>query len=119
MGKLITSAMVWNADNVSSFRGYDINSAGEVELSDGEYIEMLDDIYGTVTVCGSEYSTGSVLQDCDPTAFRCGKGDEESRLTAEFEEALDNEDESEIKFSEFEPFEINEDDPEEDAADDE
>lgn len=112
---LITRHMVWTAGNVSSFRGYDINEAGEVEMSDDEWEQRLTEDYGTVDVCGNTYDAGRVLREVSPADFDYGKSDEESRLTEDFQQALENEDESEIKFSEYEPWEINEDDPDEDA----
>jgi hypothetical protein len=50
----------------------------EYEMSDDDYEEMLDDIYGEVSVCGYKYGSGQLLKEIDPTAFRCGKSDEES-----------------------------------------
>jgi hypothetical protein len=50
------------------------------------YIEMLDEVYGEIDVCGSSQMAGSLLEDCDPTMFRCGMSDWSSE---EFEE-LDN-----------------------------
>lgn len=87
----------FQADNVSQFKGYDVRN-GEVSLYDTEYREILDDIYGAVSVCGMEYGAGSLLEGVDPVAFRVGKGDEESRLQSELEEALDREDDSDIEF---------------------
>src|SRR5690606_21600383 len=46
-----------------------INSWAEaVEL----YDEMLDDVYGCVSVAGLEYETSRVLKDIDPIAYREG-----------------------------------------------
>ena len=109
----ITTEMVFTASNISSFRGYDINGCGEVELSDSEYQEILNEIYGDVTVCGMSYGAGDALEALDPVAFRCSKGDHESELTADLEEALDNQDPSELQFSEHEPDDINEDEEDE------
>lgn len=106
----ITTEMVFTASNISSFRGYAINGAGEVELSDGEYQETLNEIYGDVQVCGMSYGAGDALEALDPVAFRCSKGDHESELTTEFQEALDNQDASDLEFSEHKPDDINEDD---------
>lgn len=113
----VTRHMVWTAGNVSSFRGFDINEAGQVELSDAEYVSYLNEMYGTVEVCGQTFDSGSLLQDADPTAFDCGKSQYESELTDDFEQALENEDESEIKFSQYEPFEIDEDEEDAEEAD--
>jgi hypothetical protein len=114
MTDIITHAMVWTADNISSFRGFDINASGDVELSDGEYADYLTGMYGDVDVCGQSFPAGNLLMDADRVSFDSGKGDYESELTDEFNEALENEDESELKFATFEPFEINEEDAEQD-----
>ncbi len=37
--------------------------------------DMLDDIYGEVEIAGMKYRTSRVLEDVDPTAFRCGVSD--------------------------------------------
>lgn len=87
----------FQATNVRTFKGYDVNN-GEVSLHDSEYREILDDIYGDVEVCGMTYSAGNLLEGVDPVAFRVGKGDEESRIQTELEEALDSEDDSDIEF---------------------
>lgn len=109
----ITTEMVFTASNISSFRGYDINSAGEVELSSGLYQDILNEVYDDVEVCGMTFGAGDILEALDPVAFRCSKGDYESELTAEFEQALDNQDPSELQFAEHEPDDINEEDEDE------
>lgn len=110
----ITHAMVWNAGNVASFRGFDINAAGEVELSDAEFVAYLTEMYGTVDVCGQTFDSGDLFKDADPIAFDCQKSVYEDELTSEFEDQLENEDESDIKFSTYEPFEIDDEETEED-----
>ncbi|UAV84644.1 hypothetical protein PHB09_149 [Pseudomonas phage PHB09] len=87
----------WNADNVSSFNGYTV-SGGEVELTDSEYEEILNELYGDVEVCGSSYGSGSLLVDADPVAFRCGKNDYESGIQFELEDQLSRGDSSGIEF---------------------
>lgn len=57
----------------------------EYEMSDDEYQEFLTEIYGQVDVCGYKYNAGYVLKELDPTAFRCGKSDEESMRDDTFE----------------------------------
>ena len=64
--------------------------------------EMLDEIYGEVTICGMTYSAGAALEACDPVAFRCGLSDYESEIQGELEEAIENEDDSEIEWAEEE-----------------
>jgi hypothetical protein len=99
-------------DNVTTFQGYDVHN-GEVTLSEDEYKEILNEMYGEVTVCGQTFQQGDLLEDADPTAFRCGKNDYESALQTELETQLDREDDSQIE------FEIDPDDIEEDESDDE
>jgi len=94
------AAQFWNTDNVSTFKLYDVNKQGEVELTDEEWCEILNEIWGEVSVCGMTFGQGDLLQDADPTAFRCGKGDYESELTSELESQLENEDDSDIEFIE-------------------
>ena len=39
------------------------------------YNEMLNDVYGTVSVAGMEYETARVLAEIDPIAYRTGFND--------------------------------------------
>jgi uncharacterized protein YjaG (DUF416 family) len=50
----------------------------EFEISDEAYRDLLDEIYGDVTICGMKFSSGRALQELDPIAFNCGKVDYES-----------------------------------------
>lgn len=50
----------------------------EYQATDEEYENFLDEMYGTVEVAGYTYSTSLILQNIDPTAFRCGKSDYEA-----------------------------------------
>jgi len=86
-------------ENVNKFRGFDVVN-GQVDISTDEYIEMLDDVYGDVTIAGMTYSAGTALEAVDPVAFRCGLGDYESQIQAEMEDALENEDYSDIDWIE-------------------
>lgn len=95
----------FNINNVNSFRGFIVNN-GQVDISSDEYMEFLDEVYGEVTICGMTYSAGSALEAVDPVAFRVGLGDYESQIQAELEEAIDNEDDSEIEWAEEENLEI-------------
>jgi len=45
------------------------------------YEEMLDDCEGPVELCGMTYSASYVLQEIDPTAYRCGFNDYVDSLT--------------------------------------
>lgn len=104
---IITHDMVWNVDNVRTYRGYDVDS-GEVSLSDDEWASWLTEVYGTVDVCGQTFDAGDAFKDLDPTAFECSKSDHEDRLQAELEQAIDNEDESDIVWNDYDPCDIDE-----------
>lgn len=103
-----TRAEAFTADNVTQFNGYDVEG-GEVTLSDGEYVEILNELYGEVSVCGHMYDSGSILIDQDPCAFRCGKSDYESHIQTELEEQLEREDDSNIEFN-IDPDDVEEED---------
>lgn len=106
----------WNIENVSSFRNFDVVN-GEISLTENEYKEYLNDIYGSVTVCGQEFDQGDLLEDADPVAFRCGKSDYESQIQSELEDQLNREDSDDIEFKDGDEWELSEDD--EDEGDDE
>jgi len=42
------------------------------------YNDMLDDVYGLVTIAGYQYETSRVLKEVDPIAYRVGLADYES-----------------------------------------
>lgn len=73
----------------------------DLELTDDEYKEILNDTHPDVTICGMVYSQGDILAEIDPVAFRCGKNDyegcNESKVWAcgKCESEYDNEDEAE------------------------
>jgi len=50
------------------------NGYAEADALDA-YNEILDEVYGTVTVAGMEYETSRVLAEIDPIAYRCGFSD--------------------------------------------
>lgn len=98
----------WNIENVSTFCSFDIVN-GEVSLSNSEYKDFLNEIYGSVTVCGQEFDQGDLLEDADPVAFRCGKSDYESQIQSELEDQLNREDSSDIDFIDGDEWELSED----------
>lgn len=106
----------WNIGNVNTFRDFDVSN-GEISLSNSEYRDYLNDIWGTVTVCGQEFDQGDLFEDADPTAFRCGKSDYESQLQTELVEQLENETSDDIDFIEGDEWDLSDD--EEDESDDE
>jgi hypothetical protein len=48
------------------------------EMTEDEYEAHLNDVYGTVNVCGYEHDAGTLLKEVDPIAFRVGLSDCES-----------------------------------------
>lgn len=105
----MTKQEFWNIENVSFFRGYDVRN-GEIDLSQSEYEDILDEIYGTVEIMGMSYGTGATLSGIDPVAFRCSQGDYESQLQSELEEQLNREDSTDIEFIDGDEFELDEED---------
>lgn len=111
----MTKQEFWNIDNVKTFNGYSLHQVGgEIELTDSEYEEVLNDIYGDVEVCGQTFGSGSILVDADPVSFRFMKGDYESQLQSELEEQLNREDSSGIEFIDGDEFELDEEDENDD-----
>lgn len=93
----ISKEKFWSVDNVKTFKGYDVDN-GEVELSNEEYNDYIDEIYEPVEVAGMTFNVSRILEELDPVAWRCGKGDYESELDSELQAAIDNEDDSEIEW---------------------
>lgn len=75
---------------------YDMDNF-EIEVTDKEYADFLDEQYGEVKVAGYTFNTSRILSELDPTAFRCEKLDYANSLNkednAQFQE-LDNQLES-------------------------
>lgn len=89
----------FNINNVTFFRGFTVTN-GQVDISESEYADYIDEFYPTVEVAGLTFDASRIILKCDPVAFRCGLGDYESEIQSELEEAIDNEDESEIDWEE-------------------
>lgn len=89
----------FNINDVSSFRGFAVRN-GQIKISESDYIDFLDECYEEVIICGMTFSQGGALKNLDPVAFRCGLGDYESEIQSELEEAIDNEDDSDIDWEE-------------------
>ena len=76
----------------------------EQEISEREFENYLDDIYGDVDICGMKYSAGRALKELDPIAFNCAKSDYESELTSDkdewvcgkCDEVFDNEEDADV-----------------------
>lgn len=106
------STEFWTAENVNTFNGNDVVN-GEIEISNSEYEEILNDLYGDVEVCGYTFGSGSLLVDADPVAFRVGKNDYESAIQTELEDQLERGDSSGIEFVDGDEYDLDNDDDEE------
>ena len=84
-------------ENVTYFRGFDVRN-GQIDITESEYEDFLNEIYDAVEICGMSYDSGRALRLLDPVAFRCGLGDYESEIQSELEEAINNEDDSDIEW---------------------
>ena len=71
----------------------------EPDLDEDEVIEQLDEIYGEVSICGYNHSSGQALKELDPIAFHEAKLDLENNMEVKYEcgvcgEQFDDEDEA-------------------------
>lgn len=94
-----------NIQKVDTFRGFNVVN-GQVDVSESEYADYIDEIHHAVVVMGMIYNASRVLQECDPVAFRCALGEYESEIQAELEETIDNEDDSEIEWLDKSPDQL-------------
>ena len=88
---------LYTLENVATFRGMNVTN-GEIDDYD-TYDESLDS-EGTVTVCGMEFYPSRILEELDPVAYRCGYNDWVDSDQNDLEDALENEDYSEIEWIE-------------------
>ena len=71
-------------------------SAIEIESTESEFEEKLNDLYGTVEICGQIFDQGTALRELDPTAFRVAHADEPiSYGCSECGDVFEDEDEAE------------------------
>ena len=84
-------------ENVATFRGMDVTN-GEIDDYDA-YDKSLDS-EGTVTVAGMEFNPSRILEELDPVAYRCGYNDWVDSDQSDLEDAIENEDYSEIEWIE-------------------
>lgn len=59
-------------------------------MDDSYFVEMLDEIYGTVSICGYEYDASYAYQRLDPTGFRCGMLNYYDGLRSDIESDLED-----------------------------
>ena len=91
-------------ENVATFRGMNVSN-GEIDDYDA-YDESLDS-EGTVSVMGLEFYPSQIIKELDPTAYRCGYNDWVDSDQNDLEDALENEDYSEIEWIEDPDEELN------------
>ena len=54
----------------------------EIELyNEDSFLDMLNEVYGEVNICGMIMDAGTVLKECDPIAFRCAMNDSQEYKT--------------------------------------
>lgn len=88
---------LFTLENVATFRGMNVSS-GEIDDC-GAYNESLDS-GGTVTVVGMEFYPSRIIEELDPVAYRCGYNDWVDSYQCDLEDAIENEDYSEIEWIE-------------------
>ena len=60
------------------------------DMDDSYFVETLDEIYGTVSICGHEYDASYAYQCIDPTGLRCEMLDYYDGLRSDIESELDD-----------------------------
>lgn len=61
------------------------------EYDEKQIEEYLNEIYGTISICGMEYEAGYALRSIDPIAFRCVNADLMNSMDLWFCGECDNE----------------------------
>ena len=84
---------LYSLENVATFRGMNVTN-GEIDDYDA-YDEMLDS-EGTVSVAGYDFYPSRILEELDPVAYRCGYNDWMDPEQCDLEDAIENEDYSDI-----------------------
>lgn len=57
-----------------------------MSYDDINFSDDIDEIYGTVEICGISFSTGEILRLCDPVAFGCYFDDEKNRIAVDLKD---------------------------------
>jgi hypothetical protein len=47
----------------------------EIEKDEDEFEDELNQVYGTVEICGEVFDQGTAIRELDPTWFRCSLAD--------------------------------------------
>ena len=78
--------MVWKY-NDEIIEESDIYDIVDCEYTADNYEELLDELYGTITIGELEYNAGYVLREIDPIAFDGGRNDEVDSIAKEIIDA--------------------------------
>ena len=78
--------MVWKY-NDETIEESDIYDIVDREYTADDYEELLDELYGTITIGTLEYNAGYILRKVDPIAFDCGRDDEVDSIVNEIIDA--------------------------------
>ena len=57
-----------------------------------DYEELLDELYGTITIGTLEHNAGHILREVDPIAFDLGRNDEVDSIAKEIIDAKESTD---------------------------
>lgn len=88
---------LYTLQNVATFRGMNVTNG---EIDDYYAYDNSLDSEGTVNVVGMEFYPSHILEALDPTAYRCGYNDWVDGDQCDLEDAIENEDYSEIDWIE-------------------
>lgn len=70
-------------------------NAQEITKDERDFEQELNEVYGTVEICGMTFDQGTALKELDPVAFRCALADQDIRYKCgECEKEFDDEDEA-------------------------
>lgn len=78
--------MVWKY-NDETIEESDIYDIVDMLYTADDYEELLDELYGTITIGTLEYNAGYILREVDPIAFDCGRDDEVDSIVNEIIDA--------------------------------
>ena len=74
--------MVWKY-NDEIIEESDIYDIVDMLYTADDYEELLDELYGTITIGTSEYNAGYILRKVEPIAVDCGRNDEVDSIAKE------------------------------------
>ena len=84
-------------ENVATFRGMNVSNG---EIDDYDAYDVALDSEELVSVAGCEFDPSRILKELDPVAYRCGYSDWVDEYQCDLEDAIHDEDYSEIEWIE-------------------